>query len=99
MPDFTIRIELHGAVAADYDTLHERMERGGFRRHIDGASPDGTPGVWQLPTAEYDFTSSSTASAVRDYAKGIADTVRSGSWCLVTQVDGTQRAWFTNKIA
>jgi hypothetical protein len=99
MADFTVRIELHGAVAGDYDTLHEQMERGGFRRYIAGASSDGGTGIWQLPTAEYDFSSSSSAAAVRDYAKGIADTVRNGAWCLVTQVDGTQRAWFTKKIA
>ena len=50
MTNFTVRIELHGADEADYENLHEAMERRGFVRWIES---DG--GRYRLPTAEYNL--------------------------------------------
>ena len=36
MAQFTVRIELHEAQRADYETLHAAMERRGFSRLITG---------------------------------------------------------------
>ena len=86
MADFTVRIELHDASGEHYEKLHGAMEKAGYRRYISGTFK-GRPGIWQLPTAEYDFTSSTmSAYDVRDHAKAIADRVKPGAWCLATQV-------------
>lgn len=49
MASFTTRVELHDG-DADYDNLHEAMERKGFLRHVEG-----TKGTYRLPDAEYDL--------------------------------------------
>jgi len=97
MAQFTIRVELHGATAEQYETLHQRMETAGFHRAIAGVDASGQQGWWQLPTAEYDYEADNTAQGVRDYAKIIADSVKSGSWILVTQV--ANRSWSTTRIS
>lgn len=99
MASFTVRIELHGGTGEDYNRLHAAMEAAGYKRYVAGTSTDGTPGYWQLPTAEYDYSSGASAYQVRDHAKSIADTVKADSWCLATQVAGNDgRAWSTKKI-
>ncbi len=50
MAQFTIRIELHRAIAEDYDRLHSAMEKCGFSRRIKGA--DGN--TYALPTGDYE---------------------------------------------
>jgi hypothetical protein len=86
MANFTVRIELHGASGEEYEKLHTAMEKAGYRRYMSGTA-NGRPGIWQLPTAEYDFTSSTmSAYEVRDHAKAIADRVKAGAWCLATEV-------------
>lgn len=95
LSNFTVRIELHGAVGDDYDRLHKKMFEYKYYRFVSGVTPNGTTGVWALPTAEYDYESTATVSQVRDHAKSIADTIRAGAWCLATQV--ADRAWSTMK--
>lgn len=98
MASFTVRIELHGATGEDYNRLHAAMEAAGYQRYVAGVTQDGKSGHWALPTAEYDYSSSASAYAVRDHAKAIADTIKPESWCLVTQVaPGDCRAWSTKK--
>lgn len=43
------RVELHGATAQDYTTLHAAMQQRGFSRTIRGSDQS----VYQLPTGEY----------------------------------------------
>lgn len=95
MTSFTTRVELHGATGDDYERLHEAMARAGFTRTIAGVDANGKSGTWHLPTAEYDLSSTSTCSQVRDLAKGIADRVKPGAWVLVTQV--ADRRWNTSR--
>ena len=92
MTSFTTRVELHGATGDHYTRLHEAMERAGFRRWIVGRNSSR----YALPTAEYDFSGTYTASQVRDLAKGIADNVKLGAWVLVTEAG--ERAWTTQAL-
>jgi hypothetical protein len=50
MAQFTVRVELHRAMAEDYLRLHSAMEQSGFSRTIKGA--DGN--TYLLPMAEYE---------------------------------------------
>jgi len=87
MSQFTVRIELHEAQWADYDTLHATMERQGFSRLITGN--DGR--TFQLPWAEYNGTANLTSSQVRDIALEAAKTTGKSNAVLVTEAVG--RAW------
>lgn len=49
MPEFIVRIELHGAVESEYTTLHEEMEKVGFSRTIYSSTKD----EYHLPHSEY----------------------------------------------
>jgi len=96
MPQFTVRVELHGADASHYERLHGGMEALGFHRWIEGIDESGNRGKWQLPTGEYDGTVSMTAKEVRDSVRLIASAVKPGAWVLVTQV--AARSWNTRKL-
>jgi hypothetical protein len=87
MSQFTVRIELHEAQWADYDTLHATMERQGFSRLITGN--DGR--TFQLPWAEYNGTANLTSSEIRDIAQDVANTTGKKNSVLVTEAKG--RAW------
>ena len=97
MSSFTVRVELHGASGAQYDALHDAMERNGFYRAIEGVGGDGVSWVYAMPTAEYDHVSQATCVAVRDAALRIASSVKSTPepWVFVTEANN--RAW-TSKI-
>lgn len=97
MTSFTVRVELHGATSADYDVLHVRMGAAGFARTVTGVDTSGASARWMLPTGEYDYSSETeNAFAVRDKVKIIAESVKIGSWVLVTKV--AERAWNTRKL-
>src|SRR5882724_8251264 len=87
MARFTIRVELHAASYADYDTLYAAMARRGFSRQI--MADDGT--VYQLPTAEYDRTGNFTPQYVLDSAKAAAAETGKTFAILVTQTE--YRIW------
>jgi hypothetical protein len=97
MSQFTVRVELHHATSADYDTLHDKLDFYGFSREIAGTDASGIGGTWILPTAEYDYSDDTkTAPEVRDLVKLLADSVKIGAWVLVTEVK--TRSWTTKKI-
>jgi hypothetical protein len=98
MADFTVRVELHGATGDDYEKLHAAMTAANYRRYVPGTMANGSTGIWALPTAEYDCTGAvnATAYTIRDQAKAIADRIKPGAWCLVTEV--ANRAWSTQLI-
>ena len=87
MAQFTVRIELHEAQWADYDTLHAAMAQQGFSRLITG--DDGR--TYQLPWAEYDGTGNLTSMQVLGLAQNAAATTGKKNSVLVTEAKA--RAW------
>lgn len=87
MPNFLVRVELHGASSTDYTTLHSTMINAGFSRRIHG--DDGRN--YQLPTAEYLINTSQTIEQVRDRAYTAANIVRANPAVLAVKFD--QAAW------
>lgn len=73
MAKYTTRVELHGAVAKDYEKLHDEMEAEGFTRTWETAA--GV--VYHLPTAEYDFRGDEKILGVRTLAIKAAKRVNS----------------------
>lgn len=85
--NYILRVELHGAVYSDYETLHAAMAQAGFKRTI--TSDNGT--VYQLPTAEYSVNSAADSMAVLRAARTAAD--RTGKRNGVLVVAANQSAW------
>jgi hypothetical protein len=96
MAQFTVRVELHGALPSDYDRLHELMNAYLFRRFVAGVDAAGGSGKWAMPTGEYDYTAENTATDVRVLVKTLADSIKPGAWVFVTQV--ADRSWITAKL-
>jgi hypothetical protein len=88
MASFTIRVELHYATEADYQTLHSAMERAGFSRFI--TSDNGA--VYHLPLAEYNREGNLTRTQVLDSAKTAAGLTRKTFAVLVSET--CARTWF-----
>jgi hypothetical protein len=84
MANFTVRVELHQAVRADYDVLHAAMEKTGFSRLIKGDSGK----TYHLPWAEYTGSGSLTSVQVRDFARTAANTTGKENAILVTEALG-----------
>ena len=85
MPQFIIRIELHGANGEDYSKLHSAMGHHGFLRTITGN--DGK--VYLSPTAEYIRSGPGlTAEKVRRDAVAGASTVSGKIAVLVAETEG-----------
>lgn len=86
MPDFTVRVEVHGAAWEDSDALRVEMEAEGFASAVRGSG--GT--AYELPTGEYALSADLTRQQVLARARRVAE--RSGYNCavLVTGVDGTR---------
>ncbi|MCP9269865.1 type V toxin-antitoxin system endoribonuclease antitoxin GhoS [Xenorhabdus sp. XENO-1] len=88
MANFTVRVELHNAKSTDYDELHDKMKKKGFKKTI--STNDGKE--YSLPSAEYNYPSDSKDKyEVCDLAYGIAKTVKKNPSVLVTKSDG--RTW------
>lgn len=87
MAQFTVRVELHEAQWADYNTLHAAMERQGFSRLIKG--DDGQ--TYQLPWAEYDGAANLSSMQVLALARNAANTTGKKNSVLVTEAK--DRAW------
>jgi len=87
MANFTVRVELHRAVGADYDALHAAMEQVGFSRLITGDNGQ----TYHMPWAEYNGSGNLSSAQVRDIARTAANTTGKGNAVLVTE--STTRAW------
>ncbi len=96
MASFTVRVELHGADAGDYERLHTLMASYGFNRTLGGTEKSGASSTFRMPSGEYTHDSEADVFAVRDTAKLVADAVKPGAWVLVTQASA--RAWHMPKI-
>lgn len=93
MAFFTVRLELHGATAAQTARVDVEMRTAGFVRTI--TSDQGE--TFQLPSGEYSFEHATlTCPQVMQLAKQIGERVKPGCWVLVTQA--TIRAWDTVKL-
>jgi len=93
MAQFTVRVELHEAQWADYESLHAAMECKGFSRRITG--DDGL--TYQMPWAEYDATSSLSSMEVLGYAQQAANSTGKKNAVLITEAKS--RAWCGLPIA
>jgi hypothetical protein len=87
MADFTVRVELHQAVGADYDVLHAAMERKGFSRLITADNGQ----TYHMPWAEYNGSGNLTSAQVREIARGAANTTGKTNAAFVTEA--RTRAW------
>ena len=87
MARYTVRVELHNADNDDYESLHEYMEEEGFTRYI--VDKDGEK--YQLPTAEYNISSSGDKYAVLEKAKRAAS--RTGKRYMVLVTTSAGRTW------
>ena len=87
MAQFTVRIELHEAQWADYETLHAAMQRQGFSRLITG--DDGR--TYDMPWAEYDGTANLSSMQVLGVARQAANSTGKNNSVLVTEAKS--RAW------
>jgi len=92
MAKFTVRVELHDADSADYDLLHEKMEKSGYNRDIYGSNNK----LYRLPTAEYSCSKIKSASEIRDEVIDIADLIKDDFDVLVTE--SASRAWRLSKV-
>lgn len=78
---FTARVELHHATAADYDRLHGFMAQRGFSRNI--VADDGV--TYELPTGTYSYTRNGTGPSVRQAAADAASATRRTYAVVVTE--------------
>jgi hypothetical protein len=93
MPQFTVRVELHDAHRADYNTLHAAMAEQGFSRLI--TSDEGR--TYELPWAEYDASGKRTIMEILGLAQTAAASTNKKNSVLVTEV--RSRAWSGLPIA
>jgi hypothetical protein len=84
---FTVRIELHDAQWADYDSLHNAMQMRGFSRQI--TSDEGHR--YHLPWAEYDGSAALSSTQVLNIAQTAANSTGKRHSVLVTEAKS--RAW------
>jgi hypothetical protein len=92
---FTTRVELHNAKSSeDYEKLHAEMAKEGFWRTIQ---LQGESTVYQLPTAEYNYSGDVTTSQVLELAKKAATRTGKTFMVLVTKADD-RRYWYNLPI-
>tara|TARA_Y100001933_G_scaffold81317_1_gene82603 strand:+ start:1374 stop:1673 length:300 start_codon:yes stop_codon:yes gene_type:complete len=92
MSNFSIRIEMVGIPASQYDLLDRALISAGFSKEIRGKDSTGRQASWLLPLGEYDYSSDSeTASEVRDKVKDLGEDFCDRLWIVVTEVK--TRSW------
>lgn len=84
---YLVRVELHNATYADYETLHKAMAAKGFQRTIRA----GDGALYYLPTAEYTAETSESGNQVWTAADSAAATTGKSRGVLAVQYDG---AWW-----
>lgn len=88
MANYTLRIQLVGKPSEDvYDDLHARMQKGGFRRTIEGVNTAGQAAGFDLPHGTYYGSSDADVARVRDWAKDHAKEAWGKSVVFVAQTD------------
>lgn len=87
MANFTVRIELHNALAEDYDTLHDEMSQQGFLTTITSVRQI----TYHLPKAEYNISGNYTRREILNKAQLAINVTQRNSSILVTKSMG--RSW------
>jgi hypothetical protein len=87
MANFTVRVELHQATLADYETLHAAMEQQGFSRFITADNGQ----TYHMPWAEYNGSGNLSSAQVRDIARTAANNTGKANAVLVSEAQ--TRAW------
>ncbi len=87
MANFTVRVELHQAAYADYETLHAAMAQKGFSRQITADNGQ----TYHMPWAEYNGFGNLTSVQVRDIAREAANSTGKANAVFVTEAQ--TRAW------
>ena len=87
MANFTVRVELHQANYADYETLHTAMEQKGFSRLITADNGQ----TYHMPWAEYNGSGNLSSAEVRNIARTAANTTGKNNAVFVTEAQS--RAW------
>lgn len=72
MPDYTVRIVLHGATIGHYQQLHELMGKAGAQRAVRGLNGR----LYDLPDGEYVLSNSLPVSRVMEAVADIAGSVK-----------------------
>jgi len=95
LPDFIVRVVLHGAKdPEDYNNFHDDMKAKRYYRTIKGS--DGT--TYELPPATYQATGDNwTKEMIRDEVRALADATGFKNAVLVTVSNGS--AWIGLKKA
>jgi len=81
MSMFVVRVELHFAIEANYDTLHQAMRAAGFTTTIPAA--DGVQ--YQLPPAQYFADTNDSWEQVLNVAKTAASRTGRAYGVIVTE--------------
>ncbi|WP_318393550.1 type V toxin-antitoxin system endoribonuclease antitoxin GhoS [Enterobacter sp.] len=85
MSRYTVRVELHQNRDDDYEKLHEQMLKAGFTKTI---TADVSGNTYDLPDAEYNYTSEENKEEVANKAYEIANRIRRKPSILVTKSIG-----------
>lgn len=72
MPEYTVRIVLHGATPKHYQSLHVLMAKAGARRTVRGLNGM----LFDLPDGEYVLSNSLSVSKVMEAVADIAGSVK-----------------------
>lgn len=89
MPDYTVRVVLHGATAKHYQLLHEMMGKAGARRTVRGSNGM----LFDLPDGEYVLSNSLPVTKVMDAVADIAGSVKSLPQPSVLVTEAIGWAW------
>lgn len=89
MYDYSVRIVLHGAAAANYARLHEQMTRAGALRYVIGS--DRT--AYDLPDGHYRMVNRAGIEDVRDAVVLIARAAKASPDPSVLVEQVVTRAW------
>jgi len=89
LPDYTVRIVLHGATAKHYQLLHDLMGKAGARRTVGGSNGI----LFDLPDGEYVLANSLPVSKVMEAVADIAGSVKSLPRPSVLVTETIRWAW------
>jgi hypothetical protein len=88
VPNYTIRIQLHGTPGEPvYEDLHARMQAGGFFRNVRGVTPEGKQADFPLPHGTYFGASEANIERVRDWARDHAKAAWGKNVVFVSQTE------------
>jgi hypothetical protein len=94
MPQFTVRVVLHGADSKDYEKLHVTMAK----NHSAKRQISANDVAYDLPDGEYDITSSFSAADLCGAVHATAVTIKAKPSPSVLVTELGRRAWVLRKV-